>query len=735
MTYDHLEADSSPPLTTDLLVGLNDPQQHAVLHGEGPLLIVAGAGSGKTAVLTRRIAFLMRDKDVSPFSILAITFTNKAADEVKDRVARLIGAVAMKMWIGTFHSACVRVLRKDAPRLGYKSAFTIYDSSDSERLISYVIRDAELDLKRLKPSQVLKAISRAKDELMTPLEYAERASNWLERKFADIYVAYQRRLEEANAMDFDDLINVTIRLFREFPEVLAHYRERWQHILVDEFQDTNGAQFEFVRMLGAPNGNVCVVGDMDQSVYAFRGADYRNLARFEEAFQSARVITLEQNYRSSQNILSAANALIEHNRARKPKNLWTDAGPGEEIIRYHAENEHDEAAFVSTEIERLRDTEGGRYKDVAVFYRTNAQSRVVEEVFTRYGIPYRIIGGLRFYERKEVKDVLAYLRVLTNPDDTVSLKRIINTPRRGIGDRTIAEVEGQAAVRGIPLFEALSIAEEWGSLSKRALSGVQHFLHLIRELRTYVQDGAGLRTIVEVTWERSGYMAELESERTIEALGRVENLKELAGVAAEYEDRFPEGTLADFLSQISLVSEQDDYNEEDSSVTLMTMHNAKGLEFPVVFMIGMEDGVFPHIRSLGEPRELEEERRLAYVGITRAKQRLYLTHAWSRSLWGGSNYNPPSRFLKEIPDRLVRKVGETPGKGAVSRSGGQPQYPDMERASAAWRVGQEVSHARWGRGVITSLSGNGEKAEATIWFSDEGEKRLLLAYAPIQSAD
>ncbi|HVF11612.1 MAG TPA: 3'-5' exonuclease, partial [Actinomycetota bacterium] len=392
-------------------------------------------------------------------------------------------------------------------------------------------------------------------------------------------------------------------------------------------------------------------------------------------------------------------------------------------------------AYVSTEIERLRDTDGGRYKDVAVFYRTNAQSRVVEEIFTKYGIPYRIIGGLRFYERKEVKDLLAYLRVLTNPDDTVSLKRIINTPRRGLGIRTIAEIEGQAAVRGISLFEALSTAAEWGSLTKRALSGIQDFLNLISELKTYVQEGAGLRTVVEVTWERSGYMAELESERTIEALGRVENLKELAGVAAEYEDRFPEGTLADFMAQISLASEQDSYSEEDSSVTLMTMHNAKGLEFPVVFMIGMEDGVFPHMRSLGEPRELEEERRLAYVGITRAKQRLYLTHAWSRSLWGGSNYNPPSRFLKEIPDQLIRKVGETPGKGAISRSSRQPHYPDMERATATWRVGQEISHARWGRGVITSLSGQGEKAEATIWFSDEGEKRLVLAYAPIESAD
>ncbi len=725
----------------ELLTGLNRPQREAVTHGEGPMLIVAGAGSGKTAVLTRRIAYLIAERGVSPFAILAITFTNKAAEEVRDRVAAFVGPVSNKMWIGTFHSACVRVLRSQIGNIGYKSAFTIYDSADSERLISYIVRDANLDPKRWKPSSILHAISRAKDELITPEMYAAAATNWREREIASIYTAYQKRLKEANAVDFDDIINLTIRIFREFPEVLGHYRERWEHILVDEFQDTNGAQFELVRLLAHPDGNVAVVGDMDQSVYGFRGADYRNLARFEEAFPKARVITLEQNYRSTQRILSAANALIENNRARKPKNLWTDSGAGELITCFHAGNEHDEAAFVAVEIERLRETEGYRFKDAAVFYRTNAQSRVIEEVFTRFGIPYKIIGGLRFYERREVKDVLAYLTVLANPADTVSLRRIVNTPRRGIGERSMFEVEGYATVRGISLYDAMQQAEEVAGLSRKAVAGLHAFTSLIEELRGLKDGGVPLPELVRATWERSGYMAELEAERSIEALGRVENVKEVAGVAAEFSQRFPDGTLEDFLAQIRLVSEQDEYDEEESSVTLMTLHNAKGLEFPIVFIVGLEEGVFPHMRSLTEPEELEEERRLAYVGITRAKERLYLTHALNRSLWGGVNYNPPSRFLKEIPSALVNKVGDEPRRArsggsfdGASGFGSAPRYPDMERANAGWRVGQEVSHTRWGSGVITSLSGFGEKAEATIWFSDVGEKRLLLAYAPIKPA-
>ncbi|HEY8199990.1 MAG TPA: UvrD-helicase domain-containing protein [Actinomycetota bacterium] len=742
--------EGEPVASEELLKDLNPQQRAAMLHGDGPLLIVAGAGSGKTAVLTRRVAHLVRDRGVPPFGILAITFTNKAAEEMRERTASLIGNVARKMWMGTFHSMFGRVLRKEAPRLGYSTSFTIYDSSDSERLLGYVLRDLDLDPRTVKPSLVHHAISRAKDELVGPEDFAARAGTWMERQVAGAYMEYQRRLEQSSAMDFDDLINVTVRIFREFPDVLAAYRARWQHVLVDEFQDTNTAQFELVRMLGEPDGNVCVVGDMDQSIYAFRGANYLNLVRFESAFPGARVVTLEQNYRSTQNILSAANRLIEQNRARRPKNLWTEAGAGELITRCLAENEHDEAAFVASEIERLRSEEGCRLADMAVFYRTNAQSRVLEEVFTRYGIPYRIVGGLRFYERREVKDLLAYLRVLVNPADDVSLKRVVNTPRRGIGDKAIAALEAHAKLTGITLFKALERASDVPGLSRRALGGIESFVQLIGELRVYVEDGASLRSIVEVTGQRSGYMAELEAERTIESLGRVENLEELAGMAGEFAERLPGATLDDLLAQIALVSEQDEYDPEEAAATFMTLHNAKGLEFPVVFITGLEEGVFPHTRTLTKTDELEEERRLAYVGVTRARERLYLTHAVCRSLWGGTSYNPPSRFLKEVPADLVRVVGDRPvargfsrpfgsgpaGEGGSSGSSGSlgpPRHPDLGRAAAAWRVGQEVVHDRWGTGIITALEGSGEKAQATVWFAEQGEKRLLLAYAPLRA--
>ncbi|MGH2703592.1 MAG: UvrD-helicase domain-containing protein [Actinomycetota bacterium] len=740
---------TTPPTTSeaepagDLVAGLNGAQREAVLHTEGPLLIVAGAGSGKTAVLTRRVAHLMRQEGVAPFAILAITFTNKAADEMRERIAGLVGPVARSMTVGTFHSMFARMLRRESPRLGYSSNFTIYDTSDSQRLISYVLRDLDIDAKASKasPQALHHVISRAKDELIGPEQFAGRVGMLSEEKTAAVYRAYQRRLTEANAMDFDDLVGNSVRVLREFPDVLGHYRERWSHLLVDEFQDTNAVQFELVRLLKAPDGNVCVVGDMDQSVYAFRGADYRNLARFEEAFPKARVITLEQNYRSTQSILSAANALIEHNRARRPKNLWTTSGPGELVVRYGADHEHDEAAYIASEIERLREAEGYRYADIAVFYRTNAQSRVVEEVFTRFGIPYRIVGGLRFYERKEVKDLLAYLRVLVNPADAVSLRRILNTPRRGIGDRTVAELEAYAALSGVTLFEAIQSADEVPRLGPRALGALREFREMIGRLSTYRAGGAGVRSLVEVTWQRSGYLAELEADRSIEALGRIENLKELAGVAGEFEQRLPDGTLDDFLAQISLVSEADEYEEEAQSVPLMTLHNAKGLEFPVVFIAGLEDGVLPHVRSIGEPGALEEERRLAYVGITRAKERLYLLHAERRSLWGSSQFFPPSRFLAELPDHLVRFAGEPRRGGRYGAITGpglgrlEPRYPKAEAARTAWRVGQEVAHRRWGSGIITSLSGAGDRAEATIWFSEVGEKRLMLAYAPLKPVD
>ncbi|MGH2719664.1 MAG: 3'-5' exonuclease, partial [Actinomycetota bacterium] len=547
-----------------------------------------------------------------------------------------------------------------------------------------------------------------------------------------VFREYQRLLREANAMDFDDLIGNAVAALR-IDEVAANYRQRWRHVLVDEFQDTNATQFELVRLLKAPDGNICVVGDMDQSIYAFRGADYRNLMRFEEAFPQAKVITLDRNYRSSQNILSAANALIDHNRQRKPKNLWTDLGAGELIGRYLANDEHDEAAYVAVEIDRLRETDGYRHRDIAVFYRTNAQSRVVEEVFTRFGVPYRVLGGLRFYERKEIKDLLSYLRVVVNTADSASIRRIVNVPRRGIGDKSVAVVDAHATFQGITLYQAIEDADRGAveGLSSKALGGLRDFVSLIRELRDLRDGGATIAQLMEAALAKSRYLTELEADRSIEGLGRLENLRELAAGASQGELDNPDLTLDDYLSQVALVSEVDDYDSESSSVSLMTMHNAKGLEFPVVFITGLEEGVFPHIRTLGNPDELEEERRLAYVGITRAKERLYLLHARQRSLSGHFGYNSPSKFLAEIPPDVVHVVGDT----AVMSSSRNPQFPDVVRAAAAWRVGQSVEHEKWGSGVITALSGSAAKAEATVWFSGIGEKRLLLAYAPIKAVD
>ncbi|HEU5004439.1 MAG TPA: UvrD-helicase domain-containing protein [Actinomycetota bacterium] len=719
------------PDRPDLLAGLNPAQREAAAHGDGPLLIVAGAGSGKTAVLTRRIAHLVRDRDVHPFAILAITFTNKAAGQMRERVEGLIGPVVKTMWVGTFHAMCARLLRREAPRLGYASSFTIYDSADSDRLVTHILKESALGAGRFKPSQIRHRISRAKDQLLGPDDW-EASSEWQLQVMAPVFREYQRQLAQASAMDFDDLIGNAVRVLR-MDDVRTVYRSRWAHVLVDEFQDTNAAQFELVSLLKAPDGNICVVGDMDQSIYAFRGADYRNLLAFEQAFPTARIITLDRNYRSTQNILSAANALIENNRQRKPKNLWTDLGAGDLIGQYLATDEHDEAAFVAVEVDRLRETEGYRYRDMAVFYRTNAQSRVIEEVFTRFGIPYRVLGGLRFYERREIKDILAYLRVAVNTADSASIRRVINVPRRGVGDKTVQAVDAHATFQGITLYEALEDAANGAieGLSTRALGGLRDFLAVIGEVRDLIHEGAGATRVIEAAWARSGYLAELEADRSIEALGRVENLKELAVAAGQYELTVPEATLADFLASVSLVSEQDEYDDESSTVSLMTLHNAKGLEFPVVFITGLEEGVFPHMRSLGSPDELEEERRLAYVGITRAKERLYLVYARQRNLSGHFGYNTPSKFLGEIPPEVIRVLGDA----VVSSSSRNPQFPDVVRAQAGWRVGQAVEHERWGAGVITALAGAGAKAEASIWFSGIGEKRLLLAYAPIKAAD
>ncbi len=718
-----------PPtdLRANLLDGLNPVQREAVTHDGGPLLVVAGAGSGKTKVLTHRIAYLIRERKVSPFAILAITFTNKAAGEMKERVGGLVGSkLGQAMWVMTFHSACSRILRKEATRLGFTSSFTIYDDADSERLIAYCSKDLEVDPRRFTPRMIKNLIGKAKDTLIDEDTYSNAAgNNWHERTIAEIYGLYQSRLRAANAMDFDDLIMNTVHLFRLYDDVLEAYRNKFLHVLVDEFQDTNHAQYVLAKLLAERDRNVAVVGDLDQSIYRFRGADFTNVLRFEEDFSDARVITLEQNYRSTQTILSAANAVIENNQMRKPKTLWTEMAGGELITRYHAENEHEEAAWISREIERLREEETRKYSEVALFYRTNAQSRVLEEIFVRMGIPYRVVGSLKFYDRKEIKDALAYLRVLVNPADEVSLRRIVNVPKRGIGDQTVAALDRFAKASSISMVEALERADENPDLGPRAKTAAANVGALLRVLREIAERGSDPADVLEAILERTGYVEELEADGSIEALGRIENLKELVGVAREFAGENPEGGVRGFLEQVALVSDADELIDEAGAATMMTMHIAKGLEFPVVFMVGMEDGVFPHMRSMTDPAELEEERRLAYVGITRAKERLYLTHAWSRSLYGGSNYNPPSRFLHEIPEELIRLV-EATGESD------EKQIPPAERRTLSLAVGDEVFHERWGRGVVTAVSGRGKNAEASVHFENEGTKRLLLAYAPLQ---
>jgi DNA helicase-2/ATP-dependent DNA helicase PcrA len=713
----------------ELLAELNPQQREAVEHGDGPLLIVAGAGSGKTRVLTHRIAHLIRTREVSPFQILAITFTNKAAGEMRDRVGELVGSkLGAAMWVMTFHSACGRILRREAPRLGYTSSFTIYDASDSERLMNLCMKDADVDAKKLPVRTVASAIGKAKDEMIDEDEFAARAENFIDRQIADVYRSYQQRLRAANAMDFDDMILNVVHLFRLFPDALETWQDRFRHIMVDEFQDTNSAQFELAKLLASRDRNICVVGDADQSVYAFRGADFRNVLRFEDEFADARVIVLEQNYRSTQTILSAANAVIERNRMRKPKNLWTAGDAGVPITRYHADSGADEAMFVAREIDRLREEEDHHYGDVAVFYRTNAQSRAIEEVFTRFGIPYRVVGSLRFYERREIKDAMAYLRLAVNPSDEVSLRRIINLPKRGIGDTTVSTLASYARTNEITMSEQVDRVDELSQLQARARSAVGTFGSLMRKLREIAETTDDPSAVLDRAINDSGYLDELEAERTIESQGRVENLKELVGVAAAFVEENPEGGVRGFLERIALVSDTDEAIVEEGRATMMTLHNAKGLEFPVVFLTGLEETVFPHIRSMTDPDQLEEERRLCYVGITRARERLYLTHAWCRTLFGNTNYNPPSRFLHEIPEDLVR-VLDSDGdevEDTLVRGKAGPGVP------MAVSVGDEVFHDRFGSGIVVGVSGSGEDVEATVHFEEEGQKRLLLAYAPLK---
>ncbi len=764
------------PTTRDaglLLDGLNPVQREAASAPDGPILVVAGAGSGKTRVLTHRIAYLIAERGVSPFAILAITFTNKAAGEMKERVATLVGPVARRMWVSTFHSACARILRREAEKVGLKSSFSIYDQGDSVRLVDYVRRDLNLDPKRFPPRQLHARISALKNELVGPEQATGGAVTPAERKLAEVYTEYQRRLRDACAADFDDLLVLAVRLFREHPDALARWRHRFRYVLVDEFQDTNVAQWELVRMLAEEHRNVMVVGDQDQSVYRFRGADYRNLLRFEEAFPESSVIVLEQNYRSTQRILDAANAVIANNVARKPKHLWTEQIGGELITRYHAEDERDEAAFVTHEVGRLTDGADHRFRDIAVFYRTNAQSRVVEESLVRAGIPYRVVGGVKFYDRREVKDALAYLRALVNPDDEVSWKRVVNTPKRGVGDTSISRVDAYAQGAGVTFRDALRAAGAAG-VSGKALGGIHDLLELMGEFERVTSEGVA--PTVEAILEQTGYLAELEAERTIEAQGRLENLAELVGVCHEFDEALDGGDLSGlpaiagigtaddapvvapdgldrvqaFLEAVSLVTDLDTAEGaegDQSAVTLMTLHSAKGLEFPVVFLTGLEDGVFPHVRSLGEPEELEEERRLCYVGITRARERLYLCHAWSRTLFGATQYYPPSRFLDEIPDELVHAIGEERTRrggrrghrdavvsAAMSRGGEPPGRPVGARGAEhiGLKIGDDVRHERFGEGVVLDIEGSGDKAEAIVNFREAGEKRLLLSWAPLE---
>jgi DNA helicase-2/ATP-dependent DNA helicase PcrA len=788
------------PSPDELLEGLNDPQRAAVTHAGTPLLVVAGAGSGKTRVLTRRIAWLIAERNAHPGSILAITFTNKAAAEMRERVEELVGRRSRIMWVSTFHSACVRILRKEIDKFGYKSSFSIYDAADSKRLMGLVVRDLDLDPKRYQPRAVLNWVSNQKNELVDHEDAAKNAQNHLEETYAEAYAMYQQRLRGANALDFDDLIMTTVHLFQAFPQVRETYRRRFRHVLVDEYQDTNHAQYALIRELcghsigrpallgggdpdvpdddgGIEPSELMVVGDADQSIYAFRGANIRNILQFETDFPDSRSILLEQNYRSTQTILTAANSVIGQNKARKPKNLWSDAGDGEKIVGYVADDEHDEARFVSEEVDKLTDEASAKPGDVAVFYRTNAQSRVFEEVFIRVGMPYKVVGGVRFYERKEVRDALAYLRMLANPADEISLRRILNTPRRGIGDRAEACVQSLAQRDRTTFWEALRRADEAPGIASRSLNSIKGFVDMIEELQSMVDAGQRADVVLEQVLARSGYLKELEDSDDPQDETRVENLAELVAVAREFVDENQEAQDADadtdadaaaaepaglgaFLERVALVADSDQIPDQDENgenagvVTLMTLHTAKGLEFPIVFLTGLEDGVFPHMRSLGDQGELEEERRLAYVGLTRARERLYVSRAVVRSAWGAPAHNPASRFLDELPVDLVdwrrTEAAQTSWNRPVlpslpNRNAGAPTRrfgTAAIRADAATKAskreipslapGDRVLHDSFGMGNVVTLEGMGDNAVASIDFGSEGVKRLLLRYAPVE---
>ena len=770
-----------------LLDGLNVPQREAVVHAGSPVLVVAGAGSGKTRVLTRRIAYLVAERDVHPGSILAITFTNKAAAEMRSRVVDLVGNRARLMWVSTFHSACVRILRSEIDALGYRRTFSIYDDTDAKRLMTLVARDQNLDPKKFPPRSLLNWVSNCKNELVDPAKAGAKASG-LDEVHAAAYAEYDKRLRAANALDFDDLIMKTVELFQQHPQVREAYRRRFRQVLVDEYQDTNHAQYLLIKQLcgnlgpddGLPDdvprippGELMVVGDSDQSIYAFRGATIRNILDFGDDFPGARTILLEQNYRSTQTVLSAANAVIKHNSNRPTKRLWSDSGDGGKIVGYVADTEHDEARFVASEIDELVDKGHGRYGEMAVFYRTNAQSRAFEEVFIRVGLPYRVVGGVRFYERREIRDAIAYLRAIANPADDVSLRRILNVPKRGIGERAEACLGMLAASEQITFTEAIDRAEQAPGLASRSLNQVKQFAQLMSDLRAMVTVERPASEILEAVLNRSGMLSELKASTDPQDETRVENLVELVKVAQEFVaqatvqdlggagEEFelaselvggmpePYATLPAFLERIALVADSDQIPDDGSGVvTLMTLHTAKGLEFDTVFLTGLEDGIFPHMRAMTDPAELQEERRLAYVGITRARKRLYLSRSAVRTLFGKPAYNPASRFLAEVPAELIdwRRVGSevanwasssaersasaraVVGAGTVFGSGRGPVSKDLP----VLKSGDRVLHATFGLGEVVASSGVGEQAKVDVDFGSAGVKRLAVKYAPME---
>jgi DNA helicase-2/ATP-dependent DNA helicase PcrA len=721
---------SAPVATEALLEGLNEPQREAVLHGEGPLLILAGAGSGKTRVLTHRIAHLVGTGQAAAGEILAITFTNKAAQEMRERVEGLVGRRARAMWVMTFHSACARMLRADAEKLGYTRGFTIYDEQDSLRLVKNCIEELDIDPKRFAPRGIRNQISDAKNALLDAEAYRLKVGSFFEQTAADVYDLYEPRLHAANAMDFDDLLFRCVNLFELFPEVRDRYRRSFRHVLVDEYQDTNRAQYRWLQLLCEEHRNLAVVGDDDQSVYSFRGADIRNILDYERDWPDAEVVKLEQNYRSTQTILSAANGVIANNRSRKEKSLWSDLGEGDPVHVRELEDEHAEARFVVSEIERLVD-EGGSRDDIAVFYRTHAQSRVLEDMLVRYGVPYQVLGGPRFYDRAEVKDALAYLTLLVNRSDAVAFGRIVNSPRRGIGQTSQGRIAGYANTIGEPIWDVAAAPDRVPGLGAAAIKAVDRFMSVMERLAERLEGGASVGDLLAETLEETGYIDALKAERTVESQVRVENLEELVGVAREYDAREEERSVEAFLQQVALVSEQDKLEDEQGLVTLMTLHNAKGLEFGTVFLIGLEDGVFPHSRSI-EAGDLEEERRLAYVGMTRAKRELYLTFARTRALFGSRDWNMRSRFVDEVPIELTDREPDAPtGRAAASTwGGGASGAPGPRAPGATFALGEDVVHANFGEGVVVGVEPGGL---VVVRFAGDGSERKLMAdYAPLK---